>query len=79
MAEIGRNKARESSVVYQGELFIDALWGTLPKMPTDYAELMTHFREVKARKYEDVKNMLLRKFKLSASALLDKFKNIRQL
>ena len=112
MAEIEGNKARRNSVVYQAKLFVDALRGTLPKMPTDCVELMTYFRgvehlfcdfkvepelrvhlskphmtetaktlisrmdAVKARKYEDVKAMLLHEFKMSASALLDKFKNV---
>ena len=46
LAEIERNKAKESSVVYQAKLFCDALRGTLPKMPTDCVELMTYFRGV---------------------------------
>ena len=40
MAEIERNKATESSVVYQAKLFGDALRKTLQKMRTDCVDLM---------------------------------------
>ena len=38
--------------------------------------LISRMDSVKARNYEDVKTMLLHEFKMSASALLDKFKKI---
>ena len=47
-----------------------------PHLTETARTLIARMDSVKARKYDEVKNMLMHEFKMSASALLDKFKNI---